>query len=80
MPQATDDLRQEWGGRMGIAEDKAEAALIAYGFSIDRGLIQPPSGWDWDGRDELWRAVCFLTDEWDYEYATSPTQQDRRDA
>jgi hypothetical protein len=71
MPQATDELRAAWGGEYGVSEDKATDHLIRKGFRFDRGgVIRPPAdGFDWEADDEdTWGAVCFMCDEWDYEY------------
>lgn len=71
MPQATDELREAWGGDQGVGDDKAMKHLMALGFTFTRGgMIVAPEGWDWDpDKTDAWGAVCFLCDEWDYGYA-----------
>lgn len=65
MPQATDDLRQKWGGEGGVGEDKAIDHLTK------RGYILTPKG-QWFKpiniimtNDDI-EAVEFLWQEWDY--------------
>ncbi len=71
MPQATDELRKEWGGAGGVGADKAHRHLLNKGFTFDRkGFIHPPQGgYDYNkDTEDTWGAVCFLCDEWDYGY------------
>jgi hypothetical protein len=70
MPQATDELRDRWGGDGGVADDKAMRHLLAKGFAFTRGgMIHPPRDYNWrDDKEDTEGAIDFLCDEWDYAY------------
>ncbi len=64
MPQASDELRQEWGGEQGIAEDKAEDFLAERGIVIRHFMFFIEKDRVLTSREV--RAIQFLQDEWDY--------------
>ena len=74
MPQATDELRDRWGGEQGVGEDKAYNHLKARGFVFTRGgMIHPPSDYDHKtDTTDCEGAIDFLVDEWDYGYSPTP--------
>lgn len=66
MPQADENLRQEWGGQDGIGEDKAEDYLKGKGYTLSRYFIWIlPNPNHVPTKEEL-GAIGFLIDEWDY--------------
>lgn len=76
MPQASDELRERWGGRQGVGDDKAMGHLLRMGFTIDRGgTIHPPVGYSHkDDPTDCEGAINFLCDEWDYAYEPTEPQ------
>lgn len=66
MPQASDALREAWGGECGVGEDKALAHLQGRGFKLTRQFdwVLPHPGYQPDADD--WGAIDFLVYEWDY--------------
>lgn len=65
MPQASDELREKWGGEMGVGEDKAYNYLVSKGYELTRQwLWKKPSNHSMT-QDEF-EAMKFLVDEWDY--------------
>lgn len=62
MPQATQELRDEWG----IDDAKAIQYLERRGFTFKGGIIKATDPRAWD--DEKARsAALFLIQEWDYD-------------
>jgi hypothetical protein len=60
MPQAEDELRQEFG----ISEEKAEQVIKEAGGEISKGTIRIPNVALLD--EKVYRACEFLIWEWDY--------------
>jgi len=62
MPQASEDLRREWGDGTNT-DQKAVKFLEARGYKLGRD-------WRWESphkpSEEEIRAICYLIDEWDY--------------
>lgn len=65
MPQATEELRQKWGGVRGVGEDKAIGHLLKRGYTLT-------SDYCWFKPIEIditlddTEAIDFLIQEWDY--------------
>ncbi len=74
MPSSTENLRKKFmsGQDDGIA--KAEDICRAKGCTVKHGVIViPPSIDPQDMKDQdLFDAVVFLCQEWDYDYAPKP--------
>lgn len=65
MPQATDELRVEWGGVLGVGEDKAIAHLERRGYRLTQHYTwKKPKFVTPTLADQ--RAVLFLIQEWDF--------------
>lgn len=66
MPSASDQQRHEWGGALGICEDKAETHLTDRGWTITpHWMCIPPERFI---EIDEWDALQFLINEWDYGY------------
>lgn len=65
MPQATEELREKWGGHEGVGEDKAIAHLETRGYVLMRGnaWCRPEK---LEPSQEDLEAIDFLFQEWDY--------------
>jgi hypothetical protein len=69
MPQATETLRQKWGGDQGVGPDKATAYLETHGWTMTEGLWRLPSDRpNSEIGDDEYEALQFLIDEWDYDF------------
>jgi hypothetical protein len=58
MPQASDELREEWDN-----DYDAEAYLETAGVMAEKGMF-----WNLPNElpDKVWRAIQYLCDEWDF--------------
>lgn len=66
MPQASEELRKEWGGANGVGEDKAESYLLSKGYTLSPGWLWILPSSDHIPTEEETAAMCFLIEEWDY--------------
>jgi hypothetical protein len=66
MPQASEEQRKEWGGALGIGEDKAEEYLLSRGYKLTPGWLWILPTPEHKVTDEERGAIGFLVDEWDY--------------
>jgi hypothetical protein len=66
MPQASEEMRAEWGGVAGVGDDKATHHLKMNGFVLTpQWEWQRPSP-DYEMTPDDWGAINFLICEWDY--------------
>lgn len=64
MPQASDELREQWGEDGGAGEGKAMDYLASRGFRMTTNWCWvEPEGHEMTPDD--WGAIGFLIDEWD---------------
>lgn len=66
MPQASQELREEWMADGIASDEKAMQYLKAAGYRLTRQWfwIKPTPAHS--PTDKEWSAICFLVDEWDF--------------
>lgn len=64
MPQASDELRELWGG--GVGEEKAINYLESKGYILTRNCLWKLPNKNHKITQEEYTALCFLIDEWDF--------------
>lgn len=66
MPQASEDLRDLWGGESGVDEGPAIAYLESQGYTLRRDWLWEMPNLDHISTEKELSAAWFLITEWDF--------------
>jgi hypothetical protein len=66
MPQAPDWLRESWGGKQGVGDDKAIEYLESKGYTLTGDHVWNKPNEEHKVTKEENQAILFLMMEWDY--------------
>ena len=72
MPQATDEVRKPWHNDEAGYDDGAWKFLKSKGWIEQKFTLRHPYARGKDIPDDEWGAVCYLLDEWDWDYNSEP--------